>query len=163
MSYPGSSIERIRDTSVSSKYGLVNDLGAILTEIYKDDVLQPKQNNTLRLQDYTIKTWFGSSKLNVAKDAATLNRLLELMLQTNDKTIADWAKKLEDSVTTKAVIQRDLLRFEAQIDCFEEWQRLVTSQNKKKTADSPFQVDQICATVQSYAPDLHPVEKAQDW
>ena len=104
MSYPGSSIERIRDTSVSSKYGLVNDLGAILTEIYKDDVLQPKQNNTLRLQDYTIKTWFGSSKLNVAKDAATLNRLLELMLQTNDKTIADWAKKLEDSVTTKAVI-----------------------------------------------------------
>jgi hypothetical protein len=58
MSYPGSSIERIRDPSVSSKYGLVNDFGLILTEISKDDVIQPKINNTLRLQDYTIKSWF---------------------------------------------------------------------------------------------------------
>jgi hypothetical protein len=39
MSYSGTSIERIRDTSLSSKYGLSNDLNVILTDIYKDDVL----------------------------------------------------------------------------------------------------------------------------
>ena len=42
------------------------------------------------------------------------------MLQTNEKTITDWAKKLEDSITAKTVIQRDILRFEAQIDCYLE-------------------------------------------
>ncbi len=65
------------------------------------------------------------------------------MLQTNDKTIADWAKKLEDSITAKTMIQRDILRFEAEIDSYQEWQqRLFISQNKKKTAvDSIFKVE----------------------
>lgn len=71
MGYPGTSIDRIRDTSISSKNGFSTDLNQILTDIYKDDVMQPKQSSKLRLQDFTIKTWFGSQKLNISKDYAT--------------------------------------------------------------------------------------------
>lgn len=39
MGYPGTSIDRIRDTSLSSKNGFSTDLNQILTDIYKDDVM----------------------------------------------------------------------------------------------------------------------------
>jgi len=51
-----SAIDRIRDTTVSSVKGLQANLAEILTNFYKDDVLQPKPNPKLRLQEYYIKT-----------------------------------------------------------------------------------------------------------
>jgi hypothetical protein len=49
MGYAGTAPERIRDTSITSKNGFSTDLNQILTDIYKDDVLQPKQSSKLRL------------------------------------------------------------------------------------------------------------------
>lgn len=37
------------------------------------------------------------------------------MLQTNERTINDWAQKLEELEQTKQNIKRNLLRFEEQI------------------------------------------------
>jgi len=42
-------IDRIRDTSVSSRHGLQANLTNVLTDFYKDDVLQPKPSAKLRL------------------------------------------------------------------------------------------------------------------
>ena len=44
MEYSGTSIERIRDASVSTKQGLLNDLKSVISEIFKDDILSPKPN-----------------------------------------------------------------------------------------------------------------------
>ena len=49
----------------------------------------------LKLQEFTIKIWL--EKLQISKDITAQNNLFELMLQTNDKTIQDWVKRLEDT------------------------------------------------------------------
>lgn len=65
----------------------------------------------LRLQDFTIKTWFSSSKLDINKNSQAQNTILDLMLATTDKTIVDWNKNLEFVYTKKKVIQDDVLRY----------------------------------------------------
>jgi hypothetical protein len=116
--YAGTSIDRIRDSTRHSRYGLSSDLTEVLTDIYRDDVMQPKPSALLRLQDFTIKTWLSSSKLNIAKDTAIHLSLLDFMLQTNEKMITDWVKQTENLQTKKDVIKRDLLRFEIQCDFY---------------------------------------------
>ena len=58
MALSSTSLERIRDTSVRSSLGFSFDIGHILSEIYKDDVMQPKPQAKLKQQDFTIKSWF---------------------------------------------------------------------------------------------------------
>lgn len=79
-SYPGTSIDRIRDATRNSHYGFSTDLTEVLTDIYRDDVMQPKPSAMLRLQDFTIKTWFASSNLNIARDTSIHMRLMELIV-----------------------------------------------------------------------------------
>ena len=49
MTHQSAVIDRIRDTSVSSRHGLQANLKDVLTDFYKDDVLQPKPSAKLRL------------------------------------------------------------------------------------------------------------------
>jgi len=49
MNHMTCTIDRIRETQVSSRHGLPANLTEILTNFYKDDVLQPKPNPKLRL------------------------------------------------------------------------------------------------------------------
>jgi hypothetical protein len=42
-------LDRVRDTAVSSKHGLYANMALVLTDFYKDDVLQPKPSPKLRL------------------------------------------------------------------------------------------------------------------
>jgi len=55
MTKMSSSVDRLRDTTVSSTKGFNAFLKIILENFYKDDVLQPKTNPKLRLQEYYIK------------------------------------------------------------------------------------------------------------
>jgi len=56
MSNMSCAIDRIRDTSVSSKSGLYPNLTDIVTNFYKDDALQPKPDPKLSLQkDHILK------------------------------------------------------------------------------------------------------------
>ena len=88
-----------------------NDLSSVLTEIYKDDVMQPKASAFLRLQDFTIKTWFSSSKLNIMRDKSAQMKILDLMLKTSEKTLMEWVRQLESIQSKKREIKDDLLRY----------------------------------------------------
>lgn len=54
-SLPGTSIDRIRDANRNSKYGLSSDLIDVLSDIYRDDVMQPKPSTMLKLQNDKIQ------------------------------------------------------------------------------------------------------------
>ena len=83
--------------------------------------MQPKPSSMLRLQDFTIKTWFSSTKLDIGKNSQAQNNVLDLMLATNDKTILDWNKQLEFVHTKKKVIQTDVLRYCDLIRTYTAW------------------------------------------
>ena len=117
-SYPGTSIDRIRNTDLNSSYGLSTDLSTVLTEIYKDDVMQPKPSAMLRLQDFTIKTWFSSTRLNIMRDPVAQSNILDLMLSTNERILDEWNRLLEFVHTKKQVISTDLLRYVSLIISF---------------------------------------------
>lgn len=51
---PGTSLERIRDTKLSTSKGLDEDFKKILTLIQKDDMLNPMPNSFLKLQEIYI-------------------------------------------------------------------------------------------------------------
>lgn len=87
MGLSGTMIERIRDIAMTSTSGFPTNLNMIFTEIYKDDVLQPKASAELRLLEFTIKTWFGKHKLEIQGDAVKQTKLLKLFIETNDKMI----------------------------------------------------------------------------
>lgn len=76
MGLSGTMIERIRDIALTSQSGFPTNLIQIFTEIYKDDVLQPKVSAELRLLEFTIKTWFGSRKLEIYGDTQKQTKLL---------------------------------------------------------------------------------------
>lgn len=71
MELPGTSIERIRECSLSSKQGLHNDLRTVLLEISKDDMLNPKPNSYLRLQDIYIRKKLDEGLKIAADDIVT--------------------------------------------------------------------------------------------
>lgn len=59
----------------------------MLNKLFTDQAQQPSKQTLLKLQDYTIKIWFGSQKLNISKDFAVQAKLMQLFLQTNDTII----------------------------------------------------------------------------
>jgi len=120
-SYSKTNIDRIRDTQLPSTHGLSNDLSSVLTEIYKDDVMQPKASALLRLQDFTIKTWFSSSKLNIMRDSQGQNQILDLMLLTNEKQLLEYQRRLESIFTKKQLIIEDILRYQQSIETYDRW------------------------------------------
>lgn len=115
MELPGTSIERIRECSLSTKHGLPNDIRTVLLDIAKDDSMNPKPNSYLRLQDIYIRQKLDYCLNNGSDDQMTQHALIDLMLKTNEKTIKDWVIKLEDFKKTKTVISQDLLRFEEKV------------------------------------------------
>lgn len=81
--------------------------------------MSPKPNPYLRLQDIYIRQKLDNG-LNIGSDDhMAQHALLDLMLQTNEKTIKDWVNKLEDFKKTKTVISQDLLRFEEKVAMFQ--------------------------------------------
>ena len=115
-SLPGTSIDRIRDANRNSKYGLSSDLIDVLSDIYRDDVMQPKPSTMLKLQNDKIQQWLNDVKF--AKDTTIHMRLLDFMIQTNEKMINDWIKLNETQETKWVVIWWDIARFELQVKQF---------------------------------------------
>jgi len=88
MTIMSSAIDRVRDTTVSSRHGLQANLSEILTNFYKDDVLQPKPSPKLRLQEYYIKTLLIS--LNIDKNLTAQLILLDIMINCNNLHLEKW-------------------------------------------------------------------------
>lgn len=108
MGYSETQLERIRDTAASSKRGLPMDIMSVLTELNKDQQLQSSKSSPLKLQDYTIKIWFGSQKLNISKDYQVQAKLMTLFLQTNDEILKHLAQQIEDFQVLKHELTKDI-------------------------------------------------------
>lgn len=108
--------------------------------------MSPKPNPYLRLQDIYIRQKLDNG-LNIGSDDhMAQHALLDLMLQTNEKTIKDWVNKLEDFKKTKTVISQDLLRFEEKVAMFQQQkQKIISNIQSSKTQNSAeaFTVQQI--------------------
>lgn len=80
----------------------------MLNKLFTDQAQQPSKQTLLKLQDYTIKIWFGSQKLNISKDFAVQAKLMQLFLQTNDTIINYLAQQLEEFHILKHELTLDI-------------------------------------------------------
>ena len=99
-------IDRIRETQVSSRHGLPANLTEILTNFYKDDVLQPKPSPKLRLQEYYIKTLL--QQLSIDKNSSAQMVMLDIMIDCNRLHLLRWSEKLEILTYQRGIVQGDL-------------------------------------------------------
>jgi len=119
-------IDRIRETQVSSRHGLPANLTEILTNFYKDDVLQPKPSPKLRLQEYYIKTLL--QQLSIDKNSSAQMVMLDIMIDCNRLHLLKWSEKLEILTYQRGIVQGDLHRFENNLNSQEKWLRFLTPQ-----------------------------------
>ena len=119
MTNMSSAVDRIRDTTVSSSKGLQANLSEILTNFYKDDVLQPKPSPKLRLQEYYIKTLL--IQLNIDKNLNAQLYLLDIIIAVNNLHLDKWVAKLETLTHTRAVLLSDINRFQNSLNSNQKW------------------------------------------
>ena len=81
-----------------------------MTEIYKDDVMQPKPNSRMKQQDYGIKT--SLNKLSLTKAFDVQAALVDLFVDANKTILKRWQEYLEENHEKKTIIRQDLFRFE---------------------------------------------------
>ena len=104
MKYPTTQIERIRDTKHQPQNGYAYDLKTVLKELLLDDSMTAKPNTILRLQENFIKSKLEHDLKIQDKDHISNQRLIDLMIATNDKTINDWVLRLEELRQLKTII-----------------------------------------------------------
>ena len=102
--------------------------------IKTDDLLAPRPNPTLRLQEQYIKGKLESIECH--KNETMQKKLIDLMLRTNERTNREWTDKLEDFKIRRTVIAQDLTRFEQEIISY----RSLTQPSEMELSISKIQV-----------------------
>lgn len=111
MTKMSSSVDRLRDTTVSSTKGFNASLKIILENFYKDDVLQPKTNPKLRLQEYYIKMLLKQLRIQDGPVLSAQLLLLDIIIGVNKLHLTKWIEKLEFLTWHRRILVEDFNRF----------------------------------------------------
>lgn len=118
MAWPTTACERIRETSMPASAGLPNNLVDVLKAFLLDDLMNPRQNNKLRLIETYIRNKLVFDLGIEEKDSLTQENLINKMMATNEKTITDWVTQLEKLKLLKSLITQDIHRFEEKVQAY---------------------------------------------
>lgn len=72
--------------------------------------MQPKPCAKTKQQDHGIKTLF--EKLRIKDSPEVQQNIINMMMDTNKKTLEDWREHLEDNHQKKTSVRQDIARFE---------------------------------------------------